>query len=245
MTWTEPKVDWTSSDEPTAGDFNNINGNLLHLYERMVPSGSILMWAGALAAVPGGWVLCDGNNGTPDLRDRFILGAAAGEAPGATGGSHTKTLTTTELPGHTHTFTAASAGAHTHTGTTGNQSVSHTHAFTTASGGSHTHSISSVSHSHGYRITNPRANFGTGSYVGERDGTQSTTDSNTHKHTAGTGGSHTHTGTTGAQSVSHTHNFTTGSAGSHTHTGTTGTTGSGQAFDIRPKYYKLAFIMKL
>lgn len=167
MTWTEPKVDWTSSDEPTDNDFNNICDNLLHLYERKVPSGAILMWAGALAVVPSGWALCDGNNGTPDLRDRFILGAAIGEEPGATGGSHTKMLTTTELPGHTHTFTAASAGAHTHTGTTG------------------------------------------------------------------------------AQSVSHTHNFTTGSAGSHTHTGTTGTTGSGQAFDIRPKYYKLAFIMKL
>ena len=245
MVWTAPKTNWTANDEPLPEDFNAIGNNLLHLAASIVPQGVIVMWSGILASIPEGWALCDGNNGTPDLRDRFILGAAAGEAPGATGGSHTKKLTAAELPGHTHTFTSGSAGSHTHTGKTGNQSVSHTHAFTTASGGSHTHSISSVSHAHGYRITKPRANFGTGSYVGERDATQSTTDSNTHKHTAGTGGSHTHTGTTGNISVSHTHNFTTGSAGSHTHTGTTAAAGQGASFDIRPKYYKLAFIMKL
>ncbi len=52
-----------------------------------VPSGVIVMWSGTLATIPDGWALCDGTNGTPDLRARFILGASAGQNPGGTGGS--------------------------------------------------------------------------------------------------------------------------------------------------------------
>ncbi len=51
------------------------------------PSGLIVMWNGALADIPEGWVLCDGNNDTPDLQDRFIRGTEAGENPGAMGGT--------------------------------------------------------------------------------------------------------------------------------------------------------------
>ena len=40
-----------------------------------IPSGFIGQWHGAIATIPNGWALCDGNNGTPDLRDRFIVGA--------------------------------------------------------------------------------------------------------------------------------------------------------------------------
>jgi hypothetical protein len=53
----------------------------------MVPQGAIIMWSGTLASIPSGWALCDGTNGTPDLRNRFIYGVSAGEDPGATGGS--------------------------------------------------------------------------------------------------------------------------------------------------------------
>jgi hypothetical protein len=52
-----------------------------------VPAGAIIMWSGALSSIPAGWALCDGTNGTPDLRDRFIMGVSQGEDPGATGGS--------------------------------------------------------------------------------------------------------------------------------------------------------------
>lgn len=38
-------------------------------------SGMILMWSGSIASVPDGWQFCDGTNGTPDLRDRFVAGA--------------------------------------------------------------------------------------------------------------------------------------------------------------------------
>lgn len=70
------------------------------------PSGGIALWSGSSTTIPSGWYLCDGNNGTPDLRNRFIVGATSTYAVGATGGSadaivvsHTHTLTD---PGHTH-----------------------------------------------------------------------------------------------------------------------------------------------
>ena len=68
----------------------------------VLPTGLILMWSGAAAAIPSGWVICDGNNSTPNLTDKFIKSAAAA---GATGGSATTgahTLSTAEMPAHTH-----------------------------------------------------------------------------------------------------------------------------------------------
>jgi hypothetical protein len=65
------------------------------------PSGGIIMWSGSIAAIPTGWVLCDGSNSTPDLRNRFIVGAGSTYAVDATGGSADATL-----PTHTHTATS-------------------------------------------------------------------------------------------------------------------------------------------
>ncbi len=58
-----------------------------------IKSGMIVMWSGTIASIPAGWTLCNGSNGTPDLRDRFIVGAGSGYAVGATGGSSVHTLT--------------------------------------------------------------------------------------------------------------------------------------------------------
>ena len=84
------------------------------------PSGGIIIWSGSAAAIPAGWLLCDGTNSTPNLRDRFVVGAGSTYAVGATGGAATVTLTTGNLPAHTHTVNintgAMSANAsHTHT----------------------------------------------------------------------------------------------------------------------------------
>jgi hypothetical protein len=71
-------------------------------------AGMIMLWSGSSASIPSGWLLCDGTNSTPDLRNRFVVGATSTYAVGATGGSadaivvsHTHTATVTD-PGHTH-----------------------------------------------------------------------------------------------------------------------------------------------
>jgi hypothetical protein len=77
----------------------------------LVPSGFIGLWSGAAVAIPAGWLLCDGTNGTPNLKDRFIVGAGATYAVGAAGGATSQTpaitvaghaLITAELPLHNH-----------------------------------------------------------------------------------------------------------------------------------------------
>lgn len=72
-----------------------------------IPSGLICMWSGA--TVPTGWALCNGSNGTPDLRDRFIVGSGSSYSLGAKGGSASVTLTTAQIPSHTHTGTTGDA----------------------------------------------------------------------------------------------------------------------------------------
>lgn len=68
----------------------------------VLPSGCILLWSGAKDAIPDGFVLCDGQNNTPDLRSKFVLGAGSTYAVGATGGEAAHTLTVNEIPSHTH-----------------------------------------------------------------------------------------------------------------------------------------------
>jgi len=77
-----------------------------------IPAGGIFLWSGSIGSIPAGYVLCNGSNGTPDLRDRFIVGAGSTYAVDATGGStdaivvshtHTATSTVTD-PGHLHTY---------------------------------------------------------------------------------------------------------------------------------------------
>ena len=87
-----------------------------------MPAGIIVMWAGLLVTIPIGWLLCDGQNGTPDLRDRFIKGT--GSNPGTTGGGLT----------HTH---AAHTGVINHTHPVSDPGHAHvTQRYPTATGGS-------------------------------------------------------------------------------------------------------------
>jgi hypothetical protein len=80
------------------------------------PSGGIIIWSGSVAAIPTGWLLCNGSSSTPDLRNRFVVGAGSTYAVGATGGSadavvvsHTHTATVTD-PGHAHTAQSQATG---------------------------------------------------------------------------------------------------------------------------------------
>ena len=94
--------------------------SLFDIVGSVIPRGIISMWAGGVHDVPIGWALCDGNNGTPNLSDRFIVSAGQNYAVGATGGSVTQTpsvwtnaagtgvqvvgtvLTVDQMPSHSH-----------------------------------------------------------------------------------------------------------------------------------------------
>ena len=304
------------------------------------PTGVICMWSGSFATIPIGWALCDGTNGTPDLRDKFILGATVTADVGTSGGANSHTLTTSEIPSHSHTGTsdatapsltftgtagttsapatqtftgtlgstntvtptftgtagttsapatqtftgtaniATSATTPTFTGTAGTTSAPATQTFTgtanitTSSSGAHTHTVeNTVTGWRGYWAAYNGSNETTGSAYT----TTTSSSSGAHTHTltpagtlnvsgsaftpAGTVSSHTPDFTPAGTISAITHTYTpagsltvggsdftpagTVSGSSHTHTFTTGSTGSGASFDIRPSFYKLAYIMKL
>jgi hypothetical protein len=146
------------------------------------PVGGIILWSGAVSAIPATWQLCNGTNGTPDLRNRFIVGAGSTYAVNATGGSADSVVV-----------------AHTHTGTTGGQSVNHTHGMTFSR-------TSKSNNSTPFILSDPN--------VGENLNGSTTL-------------------TTGGVSSDHNHSFTTASSG-----------GSGTNTNL-PPYYALCYIQKM
>ena len=149
-----------------------------------IPVGGIIMWSGSVATIPASWALCNGSNGTPDLRDKFIVGAGSTYTPAATGGATTVTLLEANLPAHTHAFTGTTAagGGHTHTAT----DSGHTHStnvrtgsagadggfanswtgFTSTTTGSGSANITvSTAASHTHDVTGTNANTGSGTAV--------------------------------------------------------------------------------
>lgn len=75
----------------------------------LIPTGLIAMWSGTIATIPSGWGLCDGAGGRPDLRDKFVRGAAAGANAGTLGGVDS----TTHVSGGSHTHNAIADHPHT------------------------------------------------------------------------------------------------------------------------------------
>lgn len=70
--------------------------------ESSIPKGTILPWYGKSSDIPDGFALCDGTKGTPDLRNRFLVGAGSNYALGDTGGEDQVTLTGTQIGNHYH-----------------------------------------------------------------------------------------------------------------------------------------------
>lgn len=105
----------------TQGDFKvALNKLILYLNEvlgadgsKAIPSGIICLWSGSVDNIPDGWALCNGENGTEDLRDKFVVGAGRNYAVNATGGNTSQnvnlsgatggtTLAVNQMPSHTH-----------------------------------------------------------------------------------------------------------------------------------------------
>jgi hypothetical protein len=94
-----------------------------------IPAGGILLWSGSIGSIPAGYVLCNGNNGTPDLRDRFIVGAGSTYAVNATGGS-----TDAVVVSHTHTYSSTTGSGGAATGTLNSAILGDFGNFTSATG---------------------------------------------------------------------------------------------------------------
>jgi hypothetical protein len=126
-----------------------------------IPTGGIIIWSGAANAIPTGWVLCNGSNSTPDLRNRFVVGAGSTYAVAATGGS-ADAITVS----HTHTFsgTTSGVGNHQHQGGPGGAASGNFGGFysnadftidrVTSAAGAHDHTYSGTTASTGDSGTN-------------------------------------------------------------------------------------------
>ena len=207
--------------------------------------GMIMMWSGSLAQIGVGaladWGLCDGGNGTPDLRDKFILGAGSR----AVGGVNQPSFTTDNGGTHDHSIagtaiTIAQMPSHRHGTNTGTDSVNHQH-YTTTGG-------ISANHSHAYttRQTHTKVDNGSdaGSPVAYFYG-------DAQYQTGTVSADHTHAGWSGFPNQYHTHAVSAeGGGGEHTHV----TVGGGgihnhtiTATQLREAipFFALAYIMKL
>lgn len=199
--------------------------------------GLIVMWSGAIVDIPKGWHLCDGTDGTPDLRDRFMLGAGLSVAPGDIGGSLL----------HNH-LASADPDEHTHVGTAQNDQHNHT-GSAAADEHDHTATCNWDTHGHSHSMGNRTVELTTGTHIllSSPDGTFSYS-SGQHKHTlyAGTD-MHQHTIVPQPDTHDHsveidndTHSHVVDVAGdSHEHDVTVNNAGGPQP------YYGLCFIIKV
>lgn len=157
-----------------------------------LPFNTIAIWVGSVASIPTGWQLCDGTNGTPDLRNKFLVGAGSTYSIGTTSPDlhATIALTSPQIPIHTHPVSASSIGP------IGN----HNHPSpVTGTEGNHAHPVTAIT------------NSGTA---------QHTSGAGLYQLTPGTGsgGSHSHPAATGPAGA-HTHDITIGSGPTGSGTG--------------------------
>lgn len=201
-----------------------------------IPKGIICMWSGLLEDIPSGWHLCDGNDGTPDLRNRFIVGTGSKYGVGDTGGNDSVTLTEDQMPSHSH-----------YGDTWENERIINN--IKTTYAGDHTHdlSITNDEHSHYATVAKDRKGYPDGSKdVGNgTDQNQSfwrgqivSGDERT------TGYVHWHGGSKAIKNGEHQH-IVEVIFEPHTHHYITIKKGGDKPFDNRPMYYALAFIMKI
>jgi hypothetical protein len=221
-----------------------------------IPAGVIVMWSGVVTAIPGGWAICDGTNGTPDLRGKFIRGASGD--PGATGGAVTHThadhaalphsgATVDAHPAQSHSGAAVSA----HSGAAVGDHATLTHSGTDVSA----HAGTAVSAHAGcavaaHTVVSTKQGSSTGNVV--TTATHTVTQPSAHTVTQPSN----HTVTQPAQHAAQSHSVTQPVAHtvtqpdqhpSLTHTVTQPSQHAAQAHSeagSEPPYYELAYIMK-
>jgi len=141
-------------------------------------TGMIILWSGTFATIPTGWALCNGTNGTPNLADRFVMGASSSYPIGTTGGTNDATLVS-----HSHTISSSSANGGNH---------AHTISGSTGGGGSHNHTYASLE-----GTTTSFAGGGTFDQKNKGNTTKTTSTIGNHTHSlsgsTNTTGSHKHT----------------------------------------------------
>lgn len=118
----------------------------------IIPSNGVLVWTGLLANIPGGYNLCDGGGGRPELRAKFLRGSAADVDPGGGGGSDSHTHTDIAVANH-NDHSETSAGGHTHAATNSIGAHTHNTAYVSVSSGAKDYSgqdYSAGNHSHTY-----------------------------------------------------------------------------------------------
>lgn len=178
------------------------------------PRGTIILWFGAAGAKPVGWLICDGTQGTPDLRDRFPVGAGGSMGQGGYGGNNSPVISVAQLPPHSHPL-----------GDPG-------HAHGVYDPG-HGHGISDPGHSHSLQ-KNASAQAGS-----DNNGMPIGTDQpyySTSRNPLPTNGSGTGIGIYGNSTGIGIYGSGTGIS--------IGNTGGGAAFDNRPAFCSVYFIMK-
>ena len=199
-----------------------------------VPSGVIMMWSGAENAIPSGWYLCNGSNSTPDLRNKFIVGAGAGYSVGNTGGSNTVTLSTSQIAAHSHT-----TNNHNHSVSVSDPGHGHS---VSDPGHGHSMSVSDPGHQHNTSVTGAKLFPGYGGAHVPYGGGGGYPGTHFNMSNANTGismsASSANTGVS-ASNANTSLSVSTGNANPSTNN-----TGGGSAHENRPPYYALCYIMK-
>jgi len=180
------------------------------------------MWSGPVTAIPVGWVICDGTKNTPDLRDRFVVGAGTSYVVAASGGSKDAWLPT-----------------HTHAAVTANADATHTHAVTGS-----TDAV--ADHFHYTMVNGVGKNY---DGVGKDDTVTSTNHSDSGNWQYATSSGITAQADRGKTNLSGGHNHTitiaaSASGDQHKHAITVSPTGGDETGKNLPPYLALAYIMK-